>query len=1098
MPITEVVELDISGALEQVATIGDALTAAGNQLGPSISDALSAADVVVPLQADPSALGGSIEAALADTPAVVTPTADTGTLVGEIDAAAAATEPVVTVQADTTQAEQAIGQLGDTAQQASGGIDAAKTSVAGFDAAAGLAGGSAGGLGSAVSGMGAGAAAGVAGVGALTAVTSEFFTSAVNAQGGTQRFNATFGTFADQVNNVQVGNLNTDLASLNLSLGSSTTQVRNALSSFGQLGTAAGASQEEIAASSTQLEALAARAVALNPALGSVGDAVQGLSTGLSRGGRFAAQYGIALTSAEINARALQDTGKKAATELTIYEKSAAGAALATEKYGATLKETIDQGTQNPIIKLRELSAEFAKAVTALGQPLVAPVFELLRSVQPILLQFASTFGALAQTVVPIVTTLLTALQPLVGILLGSFRDTIAALQPALQSLATAAVSVVQPVIAIIAALVPLIRPFADGLATVADFVGRFITALGPLPGVLLIATLAFKAFTLAMETNPVILIAAALVGLIGVIKEHNQVTEPAAVNQEQFRQALFGTAKTADETRAKLAELDTGAKAYLGTQSEFAKAGQTGNLLKLGEDAETITKQLNGGARGLEAFTAAGIRAGQLRIEIDGVNQSAQQVEKLNGQLSSMLANGKAQVVQGQELVTAANTEIGARENAAQAQLNQLVISGQLTQAQRDQAVATAQQNAATNSYTGALQIALAQQGQQEAQTAASTATLQGNADAWTALTIGVANGTITTANAAQAAALLGVDTDTATKAINDASTAVDSFVANALAKFPTATSVFNDMKNATSPLDPQSLTNNLNAATIAGLSFQSNIDTIAQKFPEVAKVLQEEGPKAAGAFADSFLKATPATQQALEDAIKANKGALGTISTDLKESIGGNVATATQLAGDMTKGFDSSLKFDQVTKDGIDKATNVFKDGGVVDPAKQASNKAGEDIGKELTAGLALGMANSNYIVQQAARDAVKAAKKAADEEAGIKSPSRLFAVTGDFLAQGLAAGLSEGTPAVVAEAEAIIAAANAAIKKDPIQAALANGAGQAPPPPLVVQADVSVLVTADGSVNPEAAQPIAAALQGLLTPQLTAAITAQVAAS
>jgi hypothetical protein len=88
--------------------------------------------------------------------------------------------------------------------------------------------------------------------------------------------------------------------------------------------------------------------------------------------------YGIQLTAAEIATRALADTGKTAASDLTIVEKSIAGAELASEKYGSDAGGDGGGRTKNAAVQAESLKASFKEAIEQIGVPLVAPVLDLL------------------------------------------------------------------------------------------------------------------------------------------------------------------------------------------------------------------------------------------------------------------------------------------------------------------------------------------------------------------------------------------------------------------------------------------------------------------------------------------------------------------------------------------------------------------------------------------------------------------------------------------------------------------------------------------------------------------------------------------------
>lgn len=1120
MPITEVVELDISSALGDVQTIGDALTAVASDFSGTVQASLAdAASQPIQVTADTGTITASVDDALTSAGGTVFPTADTTGMVSDIESAASSTTAVITVEADTTQAQDSIDALAQSSTAAigtDGGGGGGGNGVAGLAGALGgvaTSGGAAElGISGATSSIGSSipvfGAAAVA-LGTVAAAGDSYFNSAVNAQGATQRFNAQFGEFADQVSTVNVGGLNTSLSDLNIELGSSTSQTKNALSNLAVLGNQSGATGAQVAGAAENVAALSAALVAANPALGSVGDVASKLDRLLGRGGARLASYGISLDSAAINARALDIALERGSTTVTEFDKRAAGAQLAVEQLGGKIKTNVDQGVDNPIIKLRQFSAEFAKFTTSLGQPLVTPIFDILRLAQPVIESVAGLFGELVQALLPIGRAVIEAFGPLESGILNTITDGIAAFLPIIQSIASSVTAFLGPALKgltpLFDALVKAASDTAAQLQPIVDQGAALASVLGPLLG----SSVSFLATALAglipiftQVLIPILKFGAVIPALISAAEAFGLIDSQAgkAGTAAQYYANAGGLIDKNDLAKGLKADADAWEKNAFAA-SEFTKAGPSvvDSLRRMGISADDLRQQLQNSDVGFKEFTAKAIEAGQVKIRLNGADVTAAQIRGLNGNLGDYLNTSGAVVVQGQNLEAAFTNQSNALNLQAQSTFTAIAAQLGLNDAQIAALGAQAQATFGADTYSNKLAILAQQQQEQQAAEAANGAILGNNANGWTALATAVANGTINTNNAAEAAKILGVDVDTASKFIKDAQTAVDNFVSNALQKFPTAKTVFEDLTKATNQADPVSLTNNLNAATLASLGFQQNIDTIAQKFPEVAKVLQEEGPKAAGAFAQSFLKATPEQQKGLEDAIVNNRNALGTIETDIKASIGNNVATASQLAQDMTKGFDQNLDFSKVTKEGIDSASGVLKDGGVVDPLKNTANKLGIDTGQALALGIASGMGNSSPIIQQAAKDAVDAANKAAREQAGIKSPSRLFAEVGQQLGAGMALGLSDSQAQVIAEAEAIVQAAAVAAAASPIQATVNAGVlpGSVPPPPLQVVADVNVTVGAAPNTDPAIGAQIGQALVPVLEPQLVAAIKAQVAA-
>lgn len=72
---------------------------------------------------------------------------------------------------------------------------------------------------------------------------------------------------------------------------------------------------------------------------------------------------------------------------------------------------------------------------------------------------------------------------------------------------------------------------------------------------------------------------------------------------------------------------------------------------------------------------------------------------------------------------------------------------------------------------------------------------------------------------------------------------------------------------------------------------------------------------------------------------------------------------------------------------------------------------------VGNQMMAGLAAGISNSVGFAEAAAGAAARRVKAAADAAAGIKSPSREFMKTGDYMMQGMQLGIENGTAGPIA---------------------------------------------------------------------------------
>ena len=330
-----------------------------------IDAAVSAVDAQVDVTANVDEAQGDIDSLNAE-PIDVQVGAEVAEAQGEIDSLEGS--PVdIPVSADTEAAQQSIDDLsgsmsalGDAAQGAlggMGGLDGAAAGLTGSLGASALA--------------GAGAAAGI----------FEFAQAAIDAESASQRFDLIAGDLADQVGSIDVGGLSGDIGDLALQLGSSDEAMLNATASFVTFAESTGASDQQIVAASDNINALALRAVALNPALGDAGEVATRLTNALARGGRATTQFGIGIQSAEINARAMADTGKQNADELTQFEKAAAGAEIAVERLGNTMGTDFQQGSQNARTEWNRMTESLGEAAETAGGVMLPAIENITEAV---------------------------------------------------------------------------------------------------------------------------------------------------------------------------------------------------------------------------------------------------------------------------------------------------------------------------------------------------------------------------------------------------------------------------------------------------------------------------------------------------------------------------------------------------------------------------------------------------------------------------------------------------------------------------------------------------------------------------------------------
>lgn len=405
-------EIDTAIASVDGAVLVDAETAS---IAPDIDLAIAAANGEVEVTAGSMAeLLAAIDAAVADAEAMVRVDADTQPMEQAI-AEATASLPVVEVATsfDDGGATQGLQQVGQAAEETEGDVGELTGATQTSAAVSALATGSYSTLAGNIASYEkrAGGAVGVT-TGIATAI-GVFVANATGAIGATQQFEGSLGNMAARVNDLRdIEGLNTTLSDLALTLGSDDDAIRQVSASLFQAASSTGVADASAAKYVQQLIALGSRAVALNPQLGTVDSAVQGISTALVRGGRTAARYGLDISAAEIKTRALEFAAQRGATEIGYVDKQMAAASLAAEKYGGSLEEDVAQGAENAIITQRRLGQTILENFETLGKPLVAPMFELMESSIPLVDAAGQVLSALATGTLPLLQTAVSLVVP--------------------------------------------------------------------------------------------------------------------------------------------------------------------------------------------------------------------------------------------------------------------------------------------------------------------------------------------------------------------------------------------------------------------------------------------------------------------------------------------------------------------------------------------------------------------------------------------------------------------------------------------------------------------------------------------------------------
>lgn len=1041
-----------------------------------LAAALATADeVVVPVSADTSPAEADVaglEAGIASQLEMFPVDADVAPaeatvegLVSQVDGQQAA----IQVDADTSEAQAAVEDLSG----ATDGLDASSTRAAGsvhenadatavLAGSAGLARGEVGGLNEVAHGLGGTAAAGAVGVGAIGVATLEFFHAGVQAVGAGQRFNTILGDMADEVERVRIGDLDADLGHLGIQFGSTDAEMKNAAASVFQFGVNGGKSREESAKFTQELVGLSARAVSLNPNLGTLSDVTESLSGRIARGGRFAAAYGLSLSAAEINARALVDTGKDNASELTIQEKAFAAAEIASGRYGSGLKDTVADGAKNALNEQKSLEAQLKEVVETLGAPLVSPVFRLMDDARPIV-------DDLGRVLLDVSTAALPALDAGLSLV-----------EPPLHLLADVMDALPRPIVAVGTALVAL----RLGLGPVASWAGSGSAALSSLFTVTgsagtnlakagagaLVAGAGFQAageggVQGAIGVGQMALGGAMLGAQLGAITPLGPVAGAAigAVGGAAVGIArdVLSSGESIDEYRQKFEKLGStldGITSKAALSKFVDQLGDTDKLAVAAGDVRGFSDELTALATTSPAAAQKVVAAYAQMQEQAGHPLSHRQIDELNAAVSAGTEKYKANTVAAQDSA-AKNQQVAASASAA-------------SQAETDQAAASKAAADATAAHSQALsetttryqQTTLAAQTQAQAdanavgiaqqQAAASRSAADGQAayaQSQLAYTVAV-DGSVAAAGrfeSGQASAKEALDAESG--AVAALRTQLTLLEGNYLSMLGSTVGLRTSIDQFNDTLGKQNNTLGDNALAVdasqtalvqmgnAALSAaQANAQNGASVTEQIAPLLQYQAEldqvkaalSAAGdtAGVDFVQKLEDANQRAITNLQSSTPGfqaagsqAAGGAVQGVADQQGAMSGAGSAVGGAGTGGFAAGISGMPGTASGT-----VLDSVNAAQLAGANAHNVGYGIGASFSAGIGDGIIANDGYVQAQARQVVQDAEGAARSEADSHSPSRLFAALGQDLALGVAVGLREATPDVAGAARSTITTA------------------------------------------------------------------------
>lgn len=254
-------------------------------------------------------------------------------------------------------------------------------------------------------------------------------------------FDKTFGPAADS--------LTESMEQQRIALGLSESEWQKQATAIGAAQVSMGATSEQAAETTEQILRVAADVAAFNGELAASPEVIDAINGALAGSYETLDRYGISITAAMVETRALADSGKSASSELTELEKRTAAVALITEQ--AALSEgSLAEQMDSAAVKSNQFAARMKDVQTEVGAALL-PLKELvlevllalvpiLEALNPLIRLLGNLIGGLVQIITPVINvvakltqglsdlinkaaTALTKLNPFSGMSLPSFHS---------------------------------------------------------------------------------------------------------------------------------------------------------------------------------------------------------------------------------------------------------------------------------------------------------------------------------------------------------------------------------------------------------------------------------------------------------------------------------------------------------------------------------------------------------------------------------------------------------------------------------------------------------------------------------------------------
>ena len=812
----------------------------------------------------------------------------------------------VSVEADTTQAQRAVRDLGREADTSAGATSRLRQALAGIGAAA---------------------------------IAKGLFDAAQAASNLAESTSKATAVFGDGIPIVQ-----TFAREAADSIGLSEQAALEAAGTFGNLFQALGVTQQVATDLSPKIITLAADLASF----GNLGieETLEKLRSGLIGEVEPLRGLGISFNAAQVEAKAFELGLAAVGEELTEGDKLQARYQLITEQSSIAAGDfaRTSEGLAN---QQRKLTAEFQNAVAAAGQELLPTLLDLVTLAREDLIP---GFGELAENVLPALASIFSDLAPL----LGTSLDLLVLMSPALGAIAAVLDLIPPDLIAFAGGLVLFNRAASISM----DLLSGIGPALRSLPGILQGTTSALPAATsgvgklgagmrgLAGSAGALSLplLGAAAAGFV-LFKGWQDGRERA----REFREGVEALTQSL-ETLDGITQLTSAGIAKFAEESEksrFQTNNQEDDLRRLGLSYLEVANLAQQSASGLRDFVAAAQASGEVRI-LDPTGRDVAVAKLTNQELENLIRNqqgagaGAKVVLRGNtDLITSFRILTDQVEEAAKAQIETALASGDLTQAQVDQARGMDESGEATRSNTDALNelepamVAVAREGERlrsrfdplaavlldtgdaldrlgEASPAVAlniarvTSATDPSGASLVALAVALDTAGLSEADMGDAALALGTDLGSLQGFVEQTTTAVQGFVDAAVDGLPSIADAFEDA-NDDSKVSAREFIAGLKDTTSDLLSFISDLNVIITAgFSEVAGTLAAQGVEVASTAAHELAEAARAGNEALlletQAGLDERDNAIAFSTKLLEEKLGPEYVDALGLVGTLS----------------------------------------------------------------------------------------------------------------------------------------------------------------------------------------------------